>query len=120
MKKKAKNVTINKKKEFRYHDIEITNRRGRKIAIGHPAYIFLQKGNVYVYVSITHSNRVNDYLLIKLKRNPNPKDDRDSYIVVDIKEDTKDQFGGLHKSWSLDPEDDELIRRLYDKIKKKR
>ena len=56
MKRKTKKQTIKKKKEFRYHNIVTFNKRGKKIKIRHPTYVFLEKGNIYVYVSITHSS----------------------------------------------------------------
>lgn len=89
-------------------------KKGRKAKIKHPTYIFLEKGNVYTYVSITHSKSVEGAIVVKLRKNPNPKDNRESYRVVSIKEDTKDRFGSK-KRWSIDSEDEKDIREEYKK-----
>ena len=81
----------------------------------HPVYIIIEKGNVYVYVSLTHSNEIEGKIVIKLKKNPNPDDYRDSYYVLEIHEDTKDKFGSRLQGWVIDPSDDEKIRELYKK-----
>lgn len=113
MKNKSKNAKIKRRKDFKYHGVTIKTKRGKQRKIYHPAYVFLEKGKIYIYVSLTHSEQVGKYLMIKLKRNPNPKDDKESYIIADIKEDTKDRFRKTEKGWKLDEEDDELIRSLY-------
>ena len=118
MKKKSKNAIIRKKKEFRYHSVELKNKKDKMIKINHPAYIFLKKGNVLIYVSITHSNKVEEKLLVKLHKNPNPLDKSDSFWVAEIKEDTKDRFGKIRTEWKIDEEDDYLIREFYKKEKR--
>ena len=115
MKRKTKKQTIKKKKEFRYHNIVTFNKRGKKIKIRHPTYVFLEKGNIYVYVSITHSSEIKGTILIKLRKNPNPKDKRESYWVAKIKNDRKDTFGKREKNWKINPQDDEDIRNLKKK-----
>ena len=115
MKRKAKKTIAKKRKEIRYHKVEVICKNGNKKDLWHPAYVFLEKGNVYIYVSITHSNKVEEMIVIKLKRNPNPKDKRDSYWVVKIKSDTKDRFGKRREGWSIDENDDQTIRDEYKK-----
>ena len=115
MKKKNKHAQLKRRKEFRFHDVELTTPNGKKKNIAHPAYVFLQHGNVYIYAIITHSNNVQNRVLIKLKKNPNPEDQRDVYVVDEIKQDTKDRFGKKRIGWELDPDDDLLIRSLYKK-----
>ncbi len=118
MKSKNKNAIARKKKEFRFHKIEMIS-NNKKISFGwHPAYVFLEKGNIYIYVSVTHSNSIKNGLVVKLKKNPNPKDIRDSYYVCEIKEDTKDRFRRRREGWLMDEEDDDAIRKLYQKLKK--
>ena len=72
-------------------------------------------GNVYIYVPITHSSSVNDFMVIKLRKNPDPNDNRDSYYIADIRMDTKDSFSAMKKKWELDSKDDEEIRSLFNK-----
>ena len=115
MKKKSNQQKTKKKNEFRYHNVILIRSDGRKIKVRHPAYIFLEKGNLYIYVSITHSNKVENLITIKLRRNPNPQDKLDSYRIVGIKEDTKDKFGRREQDWSIDVEDEQDIRDEYKK-----
>ena len=115
MKKKSKKAVARKKKEFRYHKVQIINKKGEIVSIRHPAYIFLEKGNIYVYVTITHSNNIGETILIQLRQNPNPKDKRESYWVAKIKNDRKDTFGKREKNWKINPQDDEDIRNLKKK-----
>ena len=115
MKRKIKKQIIKKKKEFRYHNVVTFNKRGKKIKIRHPTYVFLEKGNIYIYVSITHSSEIKGTILIKLRKNPNPKDKRPSYRMAIIQQDTKDTFGRKQINWQIDPEDDKEIRNSYKK-----
>ncbi len=115
MKQKSKKQVLRKKKEFRFHKIEKINDKGAKTKKWHPAYVFLEKGNIYIYVSLTHSNNIDNLILIKLRKNPDPNDERDSYWVVEIKEDTKDRFGKREHGWDIDDLDDKDIRNEYEK-----
>ena len=118
MKKKNKKTFPKKKKEFRFHKTEENIAAKKPFSKSHPAYVFIEKGNIYVYVTITHSNSVKDKFVIKLKKNPNPKDKREAYVVLEIKEDTKDRFGSRHKGWKMDEEDDEIIRKEFKNKKR--
>ena len=115
MKPKSKKQKTKKKNEFRFHDIEINKANGKVIKIKHPTYVFLEKGNIYIYVVITHSKKVKDYLVVKLRRNPNPKDLRDSFRIIGARKDTKDKFGKREKDWEIDFEDEQDIRDEYKK-----
>lgn len=115
MKRKSKRQNVKKKKEFRFHQVETINSQGKMIKIWHPSYIFLEKGNVYIYVSITHSNAVEEFVVIELRENPNPKDKRNSFWIAKIKEDTKDRFGKRRKGWKINELDDQDIRNKYKK-----
>ena len=115
MKSKSKNQIVRKRKEFRYHNVEIVNNNGTITRIRHPSYVFLEKGNIYIYISITHSDNVENSIVIKLRKNPNPNDKRESYRIAEIKEDTKDRFSRNLKKWVMDIEDDKDIRKEYEK-----
>ena len=115
MKKKSKKQALRKKKEFRYHNVNIMNLDGKTISIKHPTYVFLEKGNLYFYVVITHSNHVKDYLVIELRENSNPNDSKKSYWVAEVKEDTKDRFKKKEKDWKINQDDDNDIRNFYKK-----
>ena len=118
MKPKNKNQIAKKKKEFRFHKIEIVKNKSKISKGWHPAYVFLEKGNVFIYVLLTHSDSIENGIVVKLKKNPNPKDDRESYYVAEIKEDTKDRFGRRHDDWKITNEDDLAIRNLFDNKKR--
>ena len=119
MENKPVNQKPRKKNEFRYHDVVVTKPfKHKSKIIRHPAYVFLEKDDMYVYVPITHSQKVQNLIVIKLRKNPNPNDERNSYVVIDIKEDPKHSFGDKLKGWSIDPEDEKEIREEYKKLDK--
>ena len=118
MKKKSKHAKLQRKSEFRFHKIEVATKSNKIKKTWHPAYVFLEKGNIFIYVSITHSDSVNNTLLIKLKKNPNPKDKTDSYYLEEIKEDTEDRFGRKKADWEIDSFDDHQIRKLFKNKKR--
>ena len=111
MKKKSRKAYPKNRIEFRFRKILLANKKYKR----HPAYVFIEKGNIYIYVTITHSNNVEGKVVIKLKKNPNPADNADAYLVEEIHEDTRDKFGRRLVDWELDPKDDEKIRKLYKK-----
>ena len=115
MKRKSKRQITKKKNEFRYHNVIVINQFGKETKIRHPTYIFLEKGNIYIYVSITHSNDIENHMVIKLRKNPNPKDKCLSFWIVEIKRDTKDRFGRKQKDWKINIEDEKDIREEYKK-----
>ena len=111
MKSKSKHAQPKRKKEFRFKSISISKNKKMR----HPAYVFLEKGNIYIYVNLTHSNNIDGKVIIKLSKNPDPNDKRDSYFIEEIHEDTKDNFGRRLLGWEMDPIDDQIIRKLYKK-----
>lgn len=111
----SKNQYPKRKKEFRFHKGELLSVKGESVKKWHPSYVFMEKGNMFIYVSLTHSSKVDDLLVIKLKRNPNPKDKTDSFVVLDIRQDTKDRFGKRLKNWKLEDEDELNILSFYNK-----
>ena len=118
MKKKNKHSTYRRKKEFRYSDIKTITKSGKAKIIKHPAYIFLENEDLFIYVTLTHSKNVKNYLVIKLRKNPNPNDEEESYYVAKIRKDFKNNFGTRILNWEVDVEDDKDIRRLFDETKK--
>lgn len=111
MKPKSKSAKHERKKEIRFHSVSKNKKR-------HPAYIFLKKGNIYIYVSLTHSPKVDDLVVIKLRKNPNPNDEKDAYWVAEIKIGTKDEFGRIQKDWEVDKLDDLDIRTFFENRKR--
>lgn len=115
MKKRSRKAQLIRKHEFRYYNSLVINRRGQKVKFRHPAYIFLEKGNLFIFVTITHSKTVPNKIVVELRKNPNPSDKRIAYYVADIKEDTKDKFRKRLLNWKIDKFDDEEIQKLYKK-----
>lgn len=48
--------------------------------MGHPTFIFKKVRDEFYYVGLTHSEMTKGIKNIKLEVNPNPKDERASYI----------------------------------------
>ena len=113
MKKNKKKRFPKRRKDFRYHSVKVIKKTGKSFLIDHPAYIFLEKRDTYIYITITHSKNIEGKVLIQLKKNPNPNDEKESYWVLEIKEDAIDSFGKKIKGWKIDPLDDQEIREQY-------
>lgn len=114
---KTNNKSLIRKREIRFHPTETKTRKGKKIISDHPTFIFLQNGDIFIYVQITHSKNIRGKILIKMRKNPNPKDIRDSYYIEEILEDKLVNFGKKHADWIVDEQDESDIRKLYDKKK---
>ena len=112
MKNRSKKQPLVKKKEFRFHKTEVTKKEKKKSKGWHPVYVFLERGNIYIYVTLTHSDKVENMIVIKLRKNPNPHDKSDAYYVAEVKEDTKDRFGRRRDNWKMDELDDKDIRNI--------
>ena len=115
MKKKKKHAIARAIKEFRYHTIIVVMENGKIKKIRHPTFVFIEKGNIYIYVPITHSSKVMNLITVELRKNPNPKDSRKSYRIKEFRSDTKDRFGRKQKDWSINCEDEKDIRNEYKK-----
>lgn len=118
MKKKSRKQSLKRRHEFRYYNRMSINKRGRMIRYRHPAYVFLEKGNLYIFVTITHSNSVENHLVVKLEKNPNPEDKKDAYYVAEVKQDTKDRFRKRLSNWKISESDDKAIRLFFEKEKR--
>lgn len=101
MKKKSKKAVPQKTSQFRYHKVNVPKDNGTIITIWHPTFIFLIIGNVYRYVLLTHSEKIDGEVLVEIVPNPNSKDKRPSYRMVGYKEDTKDRFGRKLHGWKM-------------------
>ena len=77
----------------------------------------LQNGDIFIYVQLTHSKKIRGKILIKMRKNPNPNDVRDSYYIEEIMEDNTANFGRKYDKWIIDDIDENDIRNLYSKIK---
>lgn len=85
---------------------------------GHPAYIYAKIGNKFIYLGITHSaiDSKTGELNIKLDKNPNPFDSRNSYIKSKSEMLKENKFAKPYKNWKFSDSD---IQKIED-IKKRR
>lgn len=107
--KKKSTLKPKRKNEFRYHQVVII-KDGKKKKQKHPAYIWQQRGNVYDYHAMTHSDNIEGVTLRKFRKNPNPKDKRDAYYNAQSESDIKSSFGNKRK-WRIDPDDRKDIHK---------
>lgn len=112
MKTVEKSKNLKRKSEFRFHSVIAKTSKGEKRIKDHPTYVFFENGDIYIYVELTHSETIPGKILIKLRKNPNPKDLRDSYYIEEICEDKASKFGRKKNNWVIDEKDDEAIREL--------
>lgn len=102
-------MCFNKRNEFRANN--------SKDAKGHPAYIFQKVGDEYRFIGITHSPITDRVRNIKLDKNPNPKDQRDSYARPKAKTEKIKRFGKKKKGWKLSKADKRKMREIARKTK---
>lgn len=85
----------------------------------HPSYIFYEKDDKYYSFLITHNEKYKRKDNIMLYKNPNSKDERQSYIHDKLYQDKKSDFSYVFKNWKFDKNDKRKIKRLKKKYKKK-
>ena len=117
MEKRIKNAIPKKKNEFRYHSTRVKTKRRSIRLKDHPTYVFMQEEDKFKYVQITHSKKIKKKSVVKLRRNPNPDDDRDSFYIKEIFTDIVTHFGKKRDGWKIDKKDERDIRKL-DKEKR--
>ena len=100
--KKRLSIKPKRMNEIRFHQDYVTFKKKK---IRHPKYIWRKRGNIYDYHSITHSKEINGKHLIKLRKNPSPKDKKEAYYNPESESDVKSTFGKKLKNWKLDPLD---------------
>ena len=83
----------------------------------HPAYTYSNQNEKIQYVSITHSNKMQG--VIPLSKNPNPDENRQSYILPDPYEDNPKNFSRRYKNWKFSEKDKDKVRSVMKKPVKK-
>lgn len=85
---------------------------------GHPAYIYAKVGNKFIFLGITHSaiDSKTGKINIRLDKNPNPKDNRISYIKSKSEMLKENKFAKPYNGWKFSDSD---IRKV-ESIKKRR
>ena len=85
----------------------------------HPHIIIYANRVLFKALKLTHSSKSGKRNNIKLKKNPNSLDKRDSYASKRIIEDFKFRFSKAFKNYSLSNEDIEQLKSFLDRKKKK-
>ena len=89
-----------------------------KESSGHPAYIIRKAGDCYDSVGLTHSPITDNRKNIRLRKNPNPKDNRASYMRPFFRRDPIKRFSKRRiRGWKLIKRDKKRIRKI-SKIRK--
>ena len=83
----------------------------------HPAYVIRKKGDYYDYIGLTHSPLTDGRRNIKLRKNPNPKENRASYIRPFFRKDPIKKFSKRRvRGWKISKRDKKKIRK-YSRIR---
>ena len=90
-----------------------------KETTGHPSYVFDEQGKVYKVIGITSSSKTNNVLNIALTKNPEPNNNKQSYINPKVKEIKKGTKNIKLKGWKFSNEDKKKVQIIIDKHFKK-
>ena len=89
-----------------------------KESSGHPSYILRRVGDSYDSIGLTHSPVTDDKRNVRLRKNPNPKDNRVSYLRPFFRRDPVKKFSKRRiRGWKFIRRDKKMVRK-YSRIKK--
>ena len=92
-----------------------------KESSGHPSYIIRRVGDNYDSIGLTHSPVTDNKKNFRLRKNPNPKDDRVSYVRPFFKSDPIKKFSKrIIRGWKFIKRDKKKIRRISRSRKQKK
>ena len=103
-------MCLKRRNEFRTNN----SRKAR----GHPTYIYKKVGDDYYFIGITHSDVTQGAKNIKLDKNPNPNDKRDSYFRHFASKDKTSKFGKKKKGWRLSFKDRLKAKKIKRNFRK--
>ena len=84
-----------------------------KEASVHPAYVIRKNGGNYDYIGLTHSPVTDNKKNIRLRKNPNPKDNRISYMRPFFRSGPIKKFSRKRiRGWKFSKRDKKKIRRV--------
>ena len=85
---------------------------------GHPSYIIRKVGENYDSIGLTHSPITDNKRNVKLRKNPNKRDNRASYIRPFFRRDPIKKFSKRRiRGWKFIKRDKKRIRK-YSRIRK--
>ena len=97
------------KKKFKKH-FRINH---SKESAGHPSYVIRKVGNSFDFIGLTHSPVTDNKKNIKLRKNPNPRDSRVSYIRPFFRRNPIKRFSKRKiRGWRLAKRDKKRIRKV--------
>ena len=89
-----------------------------KESSGHPSYILRRVDNCFDSIGLTHSPVTDSKKNVRLRKNPNPKDNRPSYIRPFYRRDPVKKFSKRRISvWKFIKRDKKKVRK-YSRIRK--
>ncbi len=93
-------------------------RNNSKSAIGHTDFVFGETKTQYKSLGLTHSpdERFKYY---PLKKNPDPKDDKQAYLRLGVRSTNKKYFKETTKDWNFSKEDMPVVRHEIKSYKKR-
>ena len=97
-------MKVKNKKEISKNEF----RKNKKTS--HPVYIYAKVGNDYKFIGLTHSEITDGVKNIKLDKNPNPKDNKDSYFRPKAEKDKTNKFKKKEQGWAFSKNDKEKIK----------
>ena len=116
MKKNKQKTTPQKRKEVRAGEIWVINDIRTR---GHKSRITRSKDEVVEHIPITHSPETRRIKNIPLKSNPNPKDDKQAYILPKVQVSEKKYLGRKHPEYVIkNPIDKSVVRHITKKKRK--
>ncbi len=85
---------------------------------GHPAFVYKENETHYYFIGLTHAKITQGIKNIKLRQNPNIKDERTSYVrpFSEIHEKTKFRKK-KYKNWKNWKSNKKILRKIKKKIK---
>ncbi len=112
-----KRDVMRKKKSRKYKPRNEFRRNNSSTAGGHYNYVFGETETHYKSMGLTTHPR-KDIPSYPLHKNPNPKDDRKSYLQLKVLNTKKSYFKPPEKDWSFAKEDMPVVRHRIKEYKK--
>lgn len=107
-----------KKPTRKYEPLDEFRYNRSKEAANHPQYVFGRKGERLRSVGLT-THPKKEYKHIKLTKNPNPEDARESYIQTQVFKTKSHLYSDPLPNWKFAKEDVPIARHIKKQYKKK-
>lgn len=91
-----------------------------KVNKGHPTYVYAKQGDEFLFIGITHADITKGIKNIPLDKNPNPLDERPSFIRPDVGRGHYQSFGRKQNTWKFADSDKGKVKKVIKGHKKKK